>query len=67
MKRKTFQLTSEDARGEKNNHARLTPEIVQAIRKRAPHGTRAEIGAEFGIAASTVSCIINRTRWGHVR
>ena len=38
MKRKTFQLTSEDARGEKNNHARLTETIVRNIRRRRENG-----------------------------
>ena len=68
MRRKTFQLTSEDARGEKNNNARLTPDNVRDIRKRNEAGeTNVQIAKHHRVAASTISCIVTGRRWGHVR
>lgn len=51
-------------RGEENPSARLTEEIVLAIR--ATKGTCREISRLFGISESTIHNIISRRHWRHI-
>lgn len=68
MSRSSFLLTSEDARGEKNNNAALTAEKVREIRRLWASGKyrQTEIGRRFGVTASAVSCVVTRKNWAHV-
>lgn len=52
-------------RGEKHPNAKLTPEIIRAIR--ADTRTEREIAAAYGLSKGTVSNIRLRKRWAHVR
>lgn len=56
--------SGECARGEKNNHAKITEEIVKAIRSSS--GTNGEIGRRFGITRQNVRYIKNKITWKHV-
>lgn len=53
--------------GERNAAAKLTAESVIAIRARRKAGERlTDIGADFGVGASTVSLIARRRIWNHL-
>lgn len=69
--RTTFHLKSEDARGELNNNAKLTEDIVREIRKRwenrSPGLTKTALARELDINPSTIRDIISGRRWGHVK
>lgn len=53
--------------GEANPSAKLTASKVMEIRRMVAEGeTVARIGAQFGIAGSTVSRIANRQKWRHI-
>ncbi len=55
------------ARGERSGVARLTDEIVRAVRRRRAEGaTMREIAAEFNCDSGNISRVINRKIWRHV-
>lgn len=55
-------------KGEAHGSARLTEDQVREIRARRAQGELpAAIGADYGIAATTVRGICNRHRWNHVK
>jgi len=57
-----------DFKGEANGHAKLTAEIVRAIRSRpAVRGSQAAMAREYGITPQTVQDIIKRRIWKHVQ
>lgn len=55
--------------GEANGHAKLTDRKVRRIRKLYDTGkhTQAELGEMFGVAENTISQVVNRKTWRHVR
>ena len=56
-----------DARGERNNRAKLTEADVLEIRQQAAQGrSHAAIAKERGLSRPTVSQIVSGARWGHV-
>lgn len=54
--------------GESHGAAKVTEEMVRAIRAEATRGelSQAAIGAKYGISKWQVSNIIRRLQWGHV-
>jgi hypothetical protein len=54
-------------RGAANTHAKLTDEKVREIRRRYPSETQAALAREFGVSAPTISSIIRRKMWAHVK
>ncbi len=56
-------------RGERNAHALLTAAKVREIRRRAkkgPHGIKAKLAEEFGVARSTITAVVKRRNWKHI-
>ncbi|MGE0342584.1 MAG: HNH endonuclease [Porticoccaceae bacterium] len=56
-------------RGERNPFARCTAEVVIEVRKRYRKGgaTCASLAAEFGVSASTISKIVRKQTWRHIK
>jgi hypothetical protein len=54
------------ARGERAGAAKLTEAQVQEIRRRFVKGTATALGAEFGVAHSTILRIISGRNWRQV-
>jgi hypothetical protein len=55
------------ARGERNNHAKITAQTVIRIRKLASSGaTQRSIAARLGLSATLVSNVVLRRTWKHV-
>lgn len=55
------------ARGENVGGARLTPEIVRAIRQRVSAGElQYRLAEEFGVSKQTVNLLVNGKTWRHV-
>lgn len=53
--------------GEDHHKAKLTPEKVREIRRRAAAGeTRAALAREFGISHTAATYIVTRRNWKHV-
>ena len=54
--------------GSRNHLARLTEESIPEIRRLVsiPGVKKKDVAAQYGIAPSTVTAIVNRTRWSHV-
>lgn len=57
----------ESYRGENSKRAKLTEADVRQIRALAGKITQRDIGERFGVAESTISGIIRRVRWDHVK
>ncbi len=56
------------AKGEQINSAKLTDEIVATIRHRMDAGERGRhLAKEYGVAPATISMILNRKTWKHVK
>lgn len=55
------------ARGERNGATSLTPKSVRIIRALAASHYQREIASQFGITQKTVSNIINRKTWRHIK
>lgn len=54
-------------RGHQHGCAKLTPDDVRAIRRRAAQGeTQLALGEEFGVTQTTIFKIVHRQRWRHV-
>lgn len=53
-------------RGERHGHARLTADVVLAIRAAEGTGTQEELAARFGVERGTISKILRRERWTHL-
>jgi DNA-binding transcriptional regulator YiaG len=53
------------ARGERNNHARLTPSDVLTIRATSQIGD-AEMAKQYGVTRATVNMIRSRKTWRHI-
>lgn len=51
-------------KGSANGHARLTNDIVVAIRN--AEGTQKSIGIRFGVSQATVSYLKTKKRWPHI-
>lgn len=55
------------ARGERNRHAKLTPELVREIRRRAAAGEfHRVIASSVNVTRACVSNIVRREQWKHV-
>ncbi len=56
------------AKGERVGGAKLTEDLVRAVRDRHAEGgmTMREVGDEFGVCAASVCLIVNRKTWAHV-
>ncbi|MBI1234723.1 MAG: hypothetical protein GC208_09505 [Alphaproteobacteria bacterium] len=58
---------SRQARGEAVSSAKITPEVVRDIRRRAADSQKQrDIAETYGIAQSNVSSIVSGKTWGHV-
>lgn len=57
------------ARGERNAAAKLTPEQVSEIRSRYASGSIGQVtlAAEYSVGQTTISEIVLRKSWGHIR
>ena len=56
------------ARGERTNTARLTAELVLAIRAlRRAGATCKELGAQYGVSGVAISKVARRASWAHVK
>lgn len=53
------------ARGERNKHAKLTPEQVLAIRQ--ADSTQRELAAKYGVCQSAIAAIVSRRSWMHLK
>ena len=55
-------------RGDDHGCAKLTAEVVRAIRERYTSGgiTQKELGAEYGVGRANVSLILSRKIWQHI-
>jgi hypothetical protein len=55
-------------KGELNNRAKITPDIVRAIRRAAANGegSAREIGLRYGLSRNHTAHIINRSKWAHI-
>lgn len=54
-------------RGERNNHARLTADLVRSIRERHANGeTCTSLAHELGMGRAAISHIVHRRNWKHV-
>jgi hypothetical protein len=56
----------EHTQGERNNHAKLTADVVRAIRERSKHVSMTALGKEYGVTTANVSAIVNRKTWKHI-
>jgi hypothetical protein len=56
----------EHTQGERNRHAKLTADIVRAIRERSKHVSMTALGKEYGVTTANVSAIVNRKTWKHI-
>lgn len=55
------------SRGERNGHAKLSPESVSEIRRlRSDGATEIELSARFGVSRATISDISRRRSWTHI-
>lgn len=54
--------------GERNRQAKVTTDMVRAIRRRYAQGDvyQAQLALEYGVSVTTVSQIISRKRWRHI-
>jgi len=68
MKGRTHAAGNTHNRGEGNGNARISADIVLAIRARYAHGgvTQLVLAEEYGLHRVYVSQIIRRARWRHV-
>lgn len=59
----------EPVRGERQGSARLTDDIVRAIRESYSAGiaNQYELARMYGVAAMTVNRVVNRKTWAHVK
>ena len=55
-----------DIRGSKNSMAKLTEDIVRAIRKDAKTAMQVDVAIKYNVTPGTVSYIVNRKIWTHV-
>ncbi len=56
-----------DHRGEKSGTAKLTKQIVLAIRRRCAAGeSQANVAADVGVGQPQIHRIVHKQRWGHV-
>lgn len=55
-------------RGAENGNAKLTESSVSEMRSKYKTGkfSQADLGREYGIAATTICQILSRKRWGHI-
>jgi hypothetical protein len=53
------------ARGNELPHAKLTPEIVADIRKRAPTTAHRVLAAEYGVHVNTIQRAASYANWWH--
>jgi hypothetical protein len=54
-------------RGERNGHARLSPEDVLEIRRRASTGeTQSKLAQDFDVSKAAVNLIVLRKNWKHL-
>jgi hypothetical protein len=53
-------------KGSRLKHARLTEDDIRAIRAEYEGHRRKEIASHYGVTPSTISKIIERSRWAHV-
>ncbi len=55
------------AKGQRNGHAKLTPEKIEEIRRKRQEGKPiAEVALEYGVSKATVSNVTKGTRWQHL-
>lgn len=54
-------------KGSSNNNAKLTEEIVKLIRQRSKRESRVKLSAIYGLDPSTVSNIVRRKTWRHIK
>jgi hypothetical protein len=52
--------------GERNPNAKLTPDVVQAIREAAKTMRNKDLVAKFGMSSGTISQIVSRRLWSHL-
>lgn len=66
--RRTLRKSGATGPGEANGHHRLTDDAVRAIRARYVPGTvrQADLAAEFGVSAATVSRVVRHDGWTHI-
>jgi hypothetical protein len=58
---------SRQARGEKNNRAKLTAVAVQALRGEYARGARqVDLAKRYGLHQTAVSLIVTRKTWKHI-
>lgn len=68
MVRKERTFRGGGAKGESNNHAKLTVSKVMKIRRLAAKGVlRSEIAAKFGVTEWQIWSIVSRRSWKHVQ
>lgn len=53
-------------KGAKNHNARLSPEDVCLIRKKAKAASQRQVAKEFGVTQQTVSDLVTGRRWAHL-
>ncbi len=63
------QRKNRQTKGVKITNSKLTPTFVRKLRSLHPSGlyTNAQLGKRFGVDGSTVSKVVNRKSWRHVK